>query len=71
VLWGTGVTGRRSARLHNGRTATLVPTPQQRADLAGGVYTGGLSAGAASFINVPPADPGIFRTSDTDWGPSS
>lgn len=50
---------------------TLAPTPQQRAELAGGVYTVELSASAPSFLNVPLAAPGIFRTSDTDWGPSS
>ena len=43
----------------------LAPTPRQRADLAGGVYT----VEPSSFVNVPLADPGLFRTSDTDWGP--
>jgi predicted acyl esterase len=46
--------------------AVLVPTPRQRADLAGGVYTV-----TSSFLTVPLADPGLFRTSDTVWGPSS
>jgi len=50
---------------------TLAPTPQQRADLAGGVYTIEMSADAPSHINVPLAAPGLFSTSDTDWGPSS
>jgi hypothetical protein len=35
------------------------------------VYTVELSADAPSFLNVPLAAPGIFRTSDTDRGPSS
>jgi hypothetical protein len=50
---------------------TLAPTPQQRANLAGGVYTVELSAGAPSSITLPLADPGMFQASDTDWGPSS
>jgi len=49
----------------------LAPTPQQRANLAGGVYTIQLSADAPSHLNAPLAAPGIFRASDTDWGPSS
>lgn len=49
----------------------LVPTPQQQANLAGGIYTIELSRDASSLINVPLALPGIFRTSSTDWGPSS
>lgn len=49
----------------------LAPTPQQQASLAGGVYTVELSREAPSFINVPLAAPDIFRTSNTDWGPSS
>ena len=50
---------------------TLAPTPRQRADLAGGVYTIEMSAAAPSHINVPLADPALFSTSATDWGPSS
>jgi len=50
---------------------TLAPTPRQRADLAAGVYTIDLSADAPSHINLPLAAPGLFSTSDTDWGPSS
>jgi predicted acyl esterase len=49
----------------------LAPTPQQRADLAGGVYTIDLSTNAPSSINVPLTAPDTFHTSDTDWGPSS
>jgi predicted acyl esterase len=49
----------------------LAPTPQQQASLAGGLYTVELSRDAPSFINVPLAAPGMFRTSGTDWGPSS
>jgi len=49
----------------------LAPTPQQRANLTGGHYTIELSRDASSFINVPLTAPGRFRTSDTDWGPSS
>jgi uncharacterized protein len=49
----------------------LAPTPQQLANLAGGLYTVELSRDAPSFINVALAAPGIFRASSTDWGPSS
>lgn len=50
---------------------TLAPTPRQRAELAGGVYTVELSARAPSFVNLPLAAPGLFRAADLDWGPSS
>ena len=49
----------------------LVPTPQQQAGLAGGVYTVELSHGAPSSITVPLAAPSGFHPSTTDWGPSS
>ncbi|MEU4240621.1 CocE/NonD family hydrolase [Actinoplanes sp. NPDC026619] len=45
---------------------TLAPTPQQRANLAGGVYTI-----EKASVTVPLTAPGLFRASDTDWGPSS
>jgi hypothetical protein len=49
----------------------LAPTPQERAYLAGGVYTIERSSRAASFIDLPLASPGQFRASPVDWGPSS
>jgi uncharacterized protein len=49
----------------------LAPTPRQRADLAGGVYTVELSAAAPSSVTLPLAAPELFRTSPTDWGPPS
>ncbi|GAA2484109.1 CocE/NonD family hydrolase [Winogradskya humida] len=45
---------------------TLAPTPQQLSNLAGGIYTI-----EQSILNVPLADPALFHTSTTDWGPSS
>jgi hypothetical protein len=45
----------------------LIPTPQQQANLAGGIYTIGLSSDAPSLINMPLALAGTFRTSSTDW----
>jgi predicted acyl esterase len=47
----------------------LAPTPQQRANLTGGVYTIELSRSAPSFVNVPLASPAHFVASGTDWGP--
>ena len=44
----------------------LAPTPQQRANLAGGVYTI-----ESSFINIPLASPAHFVDSNTDWGPAA
>lgn len=49
----------------------LAPTPQQLAGLAGGVYTVQRNAIVASTLNLPLAAPEMFRTSPTDWGPSS
>jgi hypothetical protein len=49
----------------------LAPTPQQRANLAGGIYTIEMSRSAASFINVPLAPADAFTTSNTSWGPST
>jgi len=48
----------------------LAPTPQQQADLTGGVYIVELSPDAPSSITVPLSGPDLFRASDTDWGPS-
>jgi hypothetical protein len=47
---------------------TLAPTPQELANLSGGVYT---IERAASFVNLPLTSPGAFTTSPTNWGPSS
>ncbi len=47
---------------------TLAPTPQELANLAGGVYT---IDPAASFVNLPLTSAGAFTTSPTNWGPSS
>jgi predicted acyl esterase len=49
----------------------VVPTPQELANLAGGVYTVRHDTVFASTLNLPLAPPEIFRTSPTDWGPSS
>jgi predicted acyl esterase len=49
----------------------LAPTPQELANLAGGVYTLQHNGIAASTLNLPLASPDAFRTSPTDWGPSS
>lgn len=51
--------------------ASLMPTPQEQAALAGGTYTVERSPWAASFVNLPLASPGSFTTSPVDWGPSS
>ena len=47
----------------------LAPTPQQLAQLAGGVYTIERSRIAASFVNVPLTAPGRFTPSIVNWGP--
>ena len=44
----------------------MAPTPQQRADLAGGVY-----AISQATLNLPLTSPGLFRTSPINWGPAS
>ncbi|HEY6499025.1 MAG TPA: CocE/NonD family hydrolase [Streptosporangiaceae bacterium] len=51
--------------------SVLAPTPQELANLAGGVYTIERSSRAASFIDLPLASPGQFKASPVDWGPSS
>ncbi|MGW4911895.1 CocE/NonD family hydrolase [Streptomyces sp. NPDC004270] len=51
--------------------ASLLPTPQEQAALAGGTYTVERSPWAASFVNLPLTSPGSFTTSPVDWGPSS
>ena len=47
------------------------PTPQELANLAGGVYTVERGAAGASRLNLPLAPADAFTTSTTDWGPSS
>ena len=49
----------------------LAPTPQQQANLAGGIYTVHLGPGAGSVLDLPLASPGQFTPSPIDWGPSS
>lgn len=49
----------------------VAPTPASKARLAGGVYQIKRNAAAASFVNLPLASPGLFRTSTTIWGPAS
>jgi uncharacterized protein len=49
----------------------LSPTPQDLANLAGGVYTIDYGGPTASTLNLPLTAPGEFTTSPTDWGPSS
>ena len=49
----------------------VVPTPPELANLTGGVYTVQRNAIAASTVDLPLTDPGRFRTSPIDWGPSS
>ncbi|MGW7421660.1 CocE/NonD family hydrolase C-terminal non-catalytic domain-containing protein [Streptomyces sp. NPDC054813] len=51
--------------------ASLMPTPQEQADLAGGIYTVERSPRAASFVNLPLTSPDSFTTSPVNWGPSS
>ena len=47
------------------------PTPQDLANLAGGVYTIDCGGLAASALNLPLTSPDGFTTSPTDWGPST
>lgn len=47
------------------------PTPQDLANLAGGMYTIGYGGLSASALNLPLTSPDEFSTSPTDWGPSS
>jgi predicted acyl esterase len=49
----------------------LVPTPQQRAGLAGGVYTVELSKDAPSSITMPLTAPDTLHASSRNWGPAS
>ena len=49
----------------------LAPTPQESADLAGGVYTVETGAATPSALDLPLASPAQFTASPTDWGPSS
>jgi uncharacterized protein len=49
----------------------LAPTPQERANLAGGSYTVGWGAASGSVLDLPPAPSGQFAASPIDWGPSS
>ncbi|MET7568351.1 CocE/NonD family hydrolase [Streptomyces sp. NPDC005492] len=49
----------------------VAPTPQELANLAGGVYTIIRSPQAASFINLPLTTPSSATPSQDDWGPSS
>jgi hypothetical protein len=58
------LTSQQPANFHT----TLAPTPQELANLAGGVYT---IDRAPSFVNLPLTSPGAFTTSPTNWGPSS
>jgi predicted acyl esterase len=49
----------------------VAPTPQELANLAGGVYTLERSPQAASFVNLPLTTPSSATPSPDDWGPSS
>ncbi|MEV0911885.1 CocE/NonD family hydrolase [Streptomyces hokutonensis] len=49
----------------------VAPTPQESANLAGGVYTIERSPQAASFVNLPLTTPSSATPSHEDWGPSS
>ncbi|MDV9170983.1 CocE/NonD family hydrolase [Streptomyces sp. W16] len=49
----------------------VAPTPQELANLAGGVYTVERSPQAASFVNLPLTTPSSATPSGEDWGPSS
>lgn len=49
--------------------SSLAPTPQELANLAGGVYTIEHSLSAPSSLNLPLTSPTAFTTSPTDWGP--
>ena len=46
-------------------------TPQELANLAGGVYAVQHNRTAASVLNLPLAAPNRFRTSPVNWGPAS
>ncbi|HWG26386.1 CocE/NonD family hydrolase [Actinospica sp.] len=61
------VTSQTPANFH----AALVPTPQESANLASGVYTVDYGAVTPSALNLPLASPAQFTASPTDWGPSS
>ena len=50
---------------------TVVPTPQDLAGLADGVYTVDYGAVTPSALNLPLASPAQFKASPTNWGPSS
>ncbi|MGR3867683.1 CocE/NonD family hydrolase [Streptomyces graminifolii] len=49
----------------------VAPTPQELANLAGGVYTVEHSPQAASFVNLPLTTPSSATPSRDNWGPSS
>ena len=49
----------------------VAPTPQESANLTGGVYTIERSPQAASFVNLPLTTPSSATPSREDWGPSS
>ncbi|MFI9757022.1 CocE/NonD family hydrolase [Streptomyces sp. NPDC051963] len=49
----------------------VAPTPQQLADLSGGVYSIERSAGAASHVNLPLTSTRAARPSTQSWGPAS
>ena len=49
----------------------VTPTPQESANLTGGVYTIERSPQAASFVNLPLTTPSSATPSREDWGPSS
>ncbi|WP_328931323.1 MULTISPECIES: CocE/NonD family hydrolase [unclassified Streptomyces] len=49
----------------------VAPTPQELANLAGGVYTVERSPQAASFVNLPLTTPSSATPSRDNWGPSS
>jgi predicted acyl esterase len=45
-------------------TPHLLPSPAQATDLAGGIYQVQRNASAASYVEVPLANPGSFHTCD-------
>ena len=49
----------------------VVPTPQELANLTGGVYTVQRNTVFASTVDLPLTVPDKFRTSPVNWGPSS
>ncbi len=51
--------------------SAVAPTPQELANLAGGVYTVEHSPQAASFVNLPLTTPSSATPSRDNWGPSS